>query len=225
VDGIHDLGGMHGFGSVAPEATDQAVNRTARPRFRQAWEGRVVGMFVPLLIQGWFGIDAFRHGIERLAPAFYLQSHYFERWRHSVADNLLRAGVLAPGELEARVEALRAGRAPAPARPPPPPRPPEPGFVRAIDAAPRFAVGDRVRSRSFHPPGHTRLPRYARGKRGRVERVHPAFVFPDSNAHGRGEQPQYLYTVAFASRELWDEDGEPGLTVNLDLFESYLERA
>lgn len=226
VDGIHDLGGMHGFGRVAPDPTDQAVNRSGQPRFHHAWEGRVVGMFLPLLVQGWFDIDAFRHAIERLAPAFYLQSHYFERWRHSVAANLERAGVLGAGELQARVEALRAGRPPAAAAPaPPPPQPPAPGFLRSLDAAPAFAPGDAVRARSFHPAGHTRLPRYARGARGHVVRWHGAFVFPDTHAHGLGEQPQHLYSVAFEGRELWGEDGEPGLLVHLDLFESYLEAA
>jgi nitrile hydratase len=226
VDGIHDLGGMHGFGPIELDPEDQAVNRTGQPHFHQAWEGRVAGMMLPLLIQGWFNIDAFRHGIERLGPAFYLQSHYFERWRHSVADNLLCAGVLEEGELEARVQALREGRAPANAAPlPPPPQPAEPGFVREIEAAPLFAQGDPVRAGSFHGTGHTRLPRYARGRRGRVERVHPGFVFPDTQAHGLGENPQYLYGVAFPGVELWGDDAEPGLVVNLDLFESYLEPA
>jgi nitrile hydratase len=226
VDGIHDLGGMHGFGRLDLDPADQEVNRSFRPRFHHAWEGRVVGMFVPLLGQGWFNIDAFRHGIETEGPAFYLQSLYFERWRHTVAKNLLRAGVLEDGELEARVEALRAGREPAPAGPlPAPPQPPEPGFVREVDASPRFTVGDAVRADTRHPPGHTRLPRYARGKTGRVGCVHPAFVFPDTNAHGLGERPQYLYTVCFEGSELWGGDAEPGLVVSLDLFESYLEPA
>ena len=224
MDGIHDLGGMHGFGRVDLDPEDQAVNRSGQPHFHHPWEGRVVGMFLPLLVQGWFNIDAFRHGIETLGPAFYLQSHYFERWRHSVAANLVRAGVLAEGELEARTEALRQGRAAAPAAPlPAPPQPPDPGFVREIAAAPRFAEGQWVRARKIHPPGHTRLPRYARGKRGRVERVLPGFVFPDAHAHGQGEEPQYLYSVAFQGGELWGDDGEPGLVVYLDLFESYLE--
>ncbi len=218
MNGIHDLGGMHGFGRVEVEPDE--------PRFHAPWEGRVVGMFIPLLIQGWFPIDAFRHGIESLDPAFYLRASYFERWRSSIAANLVRRGVLQEGELEARTEALRAGETPRPAAPPPaPPRPPEPGFVREIDAAPRFAASQAVRARNLHPAGHTRLPRYARGKPGRVERVHPAFVFPDANAHREGEQPQYLYTVCFDGRDLWGADAEPGLVVSLDLFESYLEPA
>jgi nitrile hydratase len=89
----------------------------------------------------------------------------------------------------------------------------------------RFAVGDAVATRNLNPPGHTRLPRYARGKRGTVERVHGAHVFPDTNAHGRGENPQWLYTVRFAGTELWGEEADPTLTVSVDAWESYLEPA
>ncbi len=218
VNGIHDLGGMHGFGAIEVEPGERG--------FHAAWEGRVVGVFLSMLAQGWFNMDAFRHGIEKLDPAVYLGASYFERWRRTVEDNLSRSGVLAEGELEARVAALRAGTAAPPAaKPPEPPVPPLPGFVREVEAAPRFAVGDAVRARNFHPRGHTRLPRYVRGHRGHIDRVHPAFVFPDTNAHGEGECPQYLYTVLFDGRELWGDDAEPGTSVRIDCFESYLEPA
>ena len=98
------------------------------------------------------------------------------------------------------------------------------GVVREATAPPRFGPGDRVITRTNSPPGHTRLPRYARGKLGVVERVHGVHVFPDSNAHGRGEQPQPLYSVRFAAQELWGEAAEPNQTVNLDLWESYLDQ-
>ena len=154
MDGIHDLGGMHGFGPVELDPEDQAVNRTGQPHFHQAWEGRVVGMMFPLLIQGWFNIDAFRHGIEVLEPVFYLRAPYFERWRSTVVMNLIAAGVLTADEVEARIVALREGRAPAPARPLPPlPQPPEPGFVREVDSPPRFATGARVRARDLFEAG------------------------------------------------------------------------
>ena len=100
---------------------------------------------------------------------------------------------------------------------------PTAGFVRPVDRAPRHAVGATVRACNVHPPGHTRLPRYVRGKRGVVHRVHAAFVFPDANAHGAGEDPQYLYTVRFDGAELWGRDAEPGAAVHVDLFEPYLE--
>jgi nitrile hydratase len=82
-----------------------------------------------------------------------------------------------------------------------------------------------VRARNVHPPGHTRLPRYVRGKRGRIAAVYDAYVFPDTNAHDLGEDPQHVYSVAFAGEELWGADAEPGTLVHLDLFEPYLEAA
>jgi nitrile hydratase len=135
---------------------------------------------------------------------------------------LHRLGLLAEGELEARLADPG-----SPARPvEPPPGSDAPlmgGYVRAVDAAPRFSAGDAVRARNLHPAGHTRLPRYVRGRRGSVDRVYPAFVFPDTSAHDRGEQPQYLYNVRFDGAELWGPAAEPGSCVSIDLFESYLE--
>ena len=77
----------------------------------------------------------------------------------------------------------------------------------------------------MHPAGHTRLPRYARGRAGIVEADRGGYVFPDASAEGSGEAPQRLYTVVFSGRELWGEDADPTLSVSLDLWESYLERA
>ncbi len=94
---------------------------------------------------------------------------------------------------------------------------------RSAEAAPPFKVGERVRARVFHPAGHTRLPRYARGKTGVVEMVHGVFVFPDTSAHGLGEDPQWLFTVRFSGAELWGPDAEPGTSVSVDAWESYLE--
>jgi nitrile hydratase len=221
VNGIHDLGGMHGFGRVEIEENE--------PPFHAPWEGRVVGIFMQLLLRGYFNLDAFRHGIETMEPSHYLRASYFERWRTSIEKNLVAVRAVAPAELEERIRALRERSSVGSDEPkrivpaPPPPRPPQPGFVREVDAPPRYAVGDAVRGRNLHPRGHTRLPRYARGARGRVERVYPAFVFPDTNAHGQGENPQYLYNVRFDGRELWGDAAEPGVSVSLDLFESYLE--
>jgi nitrile hydratase len=84
-------------------------------------------------------------------------------------------------------------------------------------------VGDRVLARDIHPTGHTRLPRYCRGRIGTVARVHPSFVFPDSNAHLRGEQPQFAYAVRFAATDLWGDEADDGVHVHVDLFDSYLE--
>ena len=94
--------------------------------------------------------------------------------------------------------------------------------MRRLEQPPRFAPGDRVHVRDVHPHGHTRLPRYVRDKAGTVSLVHPAFVFPDTHAHGLGEDPQYVYAVQFLARDLW---GESDHLVHVDVWESYLEPA
>ena len=221
MDGIHDMGGMHGFGPVRIRPVESG--------FRAAWEGRVVGMVGQILGRGLVNIDAFRHAIETLPPTDYLLHPYFARWRASLEKNLLRAGAITREELEARrrrvgldADAARV-EAPGRAAAAQPGESRQPGFVREIEAPPRFAPAQRVRARELHAPGHTRLPRYVRGRRGEIARVHAGFVFPDTNAHGRGESPQYLYSVQFDARELWGDEAEPGASLRIDLFESYLE--
>jgi nitrile hydratase len=213
VNGIHDLGGMHGFGAVNVERDE--------PVFHGRWEGRVLGMVYQMVGMGWLNIDAFRHGIERTPPVDYLRLGYYGRWLASLERTLVERGVLAAGEVDARRDG-RAAPAPAPAAPPETRAAP---FERALDRAPRFAAGDRVRVRVASPAGHTRLPRYAAGRVGIVARCHGGYVFPDTNAVGRGEDPQYVYTVRFAGRELWGPDAEPGVVHHVDLFEPYLESA
>ena len=219
MDGIHDLGGMHGFGAVRVERDE--------PVFHARWEGRVWALNLLLLGRGVYHIDAFRHGIETMAPLEYLRASYYERWRASVEANLIRAGVIGAADLAGRARELETGAAPLAGRRvaalPPSARSHPADYAREIDAPPRFSRGDRVRARNVHPAGHTRLPRYVRGRLGRVERVHPAGVFPDTNAHGLGESPQHLYGVRFEAGELWGEVAEPDSSVHLDLFEAYLE--
>ncbi len=238
MDGIHDLGGMHGFGPVLVERDE--------PVFHQRWEGRVYaltgatgGTFAP-------NLDKFRHAIERIEPVEYLTAGYYGRWLRAIETRLVEAGELAPGavdrlarELAARpresgdspkgesspgeavaLAATGAAADPAPHRVADRPRS---RFRREVDRAPRFHAGDAVRARNLHPAGHTRLPRYVRGKRGRVEAIYAAYVFPDTHAHDLGEEPQYLYCVAFEGEELWGQQAEPGTRVYLDLFEPYLE--
>jgi len=208
VNGIHDMGGMDGFGAVEVEPGE--------PVFHQRWEARVFGM--NLLFTG--NIDAGRHTIERIAPADYLSLPYYGRWLRSLETRLALRGALAEGELDARI----AGR-PFPSSPRPATLPPgNPDARREVERAPAFGVGDRVRARNWQPRGHTRLPAYARGRRGVVAIVHPAFVLPDTNAHGHGENPEHVYSVRFEGFELWGETAEPGTCVQLDCFESYLER-
>lgn len=194
MDGIHDLGGKHGYGPVGPSAGERV--------FRERWEALVFAM---VNAAGAAGIihntDHFRHAIERIDPVVYLTEGYYGRW-------------LAALELLAR-EADR----PAAAAPDAPPA----HAARPLERAPRFAVGESVRTGPWPVSGHTRLPAYARGRAGTIVAWHGAWVYPDSNAHGRGEDPQHLYTVSFTGEALWGGEAEPGTRIRLDLFEPYLE--
>jgi nitrile hydratase subunit beta len=164
-----------------------------------------------------------------MAPAAYLGSSYYERWLAMIETTLVEKGVLDRAEIAARAEQYRRdpGSGPtrsdaAPARPATAPRR---GYEPLTDGpAPRFAPGDRVVTRNVHPPGHTRLPRYARGKRGQIDRLHGVHSFPDTNAHGLGPQPHPLYCVRFEAEELWGPSADGRGGVYLDLWESYLEK-
>jgi nitrile hydratase beta subunit len=223
VDGVHDLGGMHGFGPVVREKDE--------PVFHAPWEGRVYALMRTAMGQGVFNIDEMRHGIERMAPAEYLASTYYERWLASIERNLVEKGVLTPEEIEARAAQLREqSGAELPRREDPAlyerlVHAHRADFKREAAGTPRFAVGDRVVTRNIHPKGHTRLPRYARAKQGTIEHFHGWYVFPDTSAHGQGEHPEPLYSVGFAGRELWADWGDPREKLYLDLWESYLEPA
>lgn len=219
MNGIHDMGGMHGFGPV--------VRAEDEPLFHAPWEARV--MAIDEIVEGRlriFNVDAFRYGIERMPPAHYLRASYYERWLATVEYNLLQQGVLAEGEVDRRVELLLRAPAAAEVRLGERARLPasEPPATPAASPA-RYVAGDRVRVRNIHPAHHTRAPRYTRGKRGVINRVHGAFTFPDTNAHGLGANPQTVYSVRFDARELWGDDAEPNQTVSIDLWENYLEPA
>jgi nitrile hydratase beta subunit len=225
LNGIHDLGGMHGFGHVEREENE--------PVFHAPWERTMVAIQRGLGGRGVFSIDEFRHGIERMDPAHYLASSYYEHWLDGISRILIEKGTIAADELETRT-AFFQDRTDAPATAAlttPPIGQPRRDRVgprtteREATAPPRFAVGDRVITRALAPRGHTRLPRYARGKLGVIERLHGVHVFPDTNAHGLGEQPQPLFSVRFDARELWGDSAEPNQSVNLDLWESYLQPA
>ena len=210
MDGIHDLGGMHGFGSVAKEIDE--------PVFHAPWEGRVFALVNLALALGVGNLDAFRHAIERMEPAAYLTAGYYGRWLAALQTLLIEQGVVTPAEIAAH----RRGT-PCPMETMPSLVPGTPLAQRTVASAPRFAVGQPVRARNIHPAGHTRLPRYVRGKCGPIARLHPAWVFPDTNAHGRGERAQYVYSVRFEAGELWGPDAEPRTAVHVDLFEEYVE--
>lgn len=225
MNGIHDLGGMHGFGPVEHDPHE--------PPFAHDWEPAVIAIQRATRGRGdgLINIDEFRHGIERMDPAHYLASSYFEHWLDGIARILAEKGIVESAALAERVayfeERPEARAADALTAPPPAPteRPRDPfrrSSWRESDTPPRFAPGDAVRARTTAPQGHTRLPRYIRGKQGVIEAFRGVHVFPDTNAHGLGEQPQPVYSVRFTARELWGVDAEPNHTLNIDLWESYL---
>jgi nitrile hydratase len=222
MDGVHDLGGMQGFGPVEREADE--------PAFHARWEAAVLAMMRAGGARGLYNIDEFRHGIERMRPADYLRASYYEKWLDGITRLCLEKGVVTAAELDERIAFFRE-RPDAPAsaaiRGPLPPRVPfDAGWlqdaIRDTGARPRYGPGDAVITRRFHPRGHTRLPRYARGKCGVIDRCHGVHVFPDTHAHGLGEAPQPLYSVRFDGRELWGESAEANQQVHIDLWESYL---
>jgi nitrile hydratase beta subunit len=206
VDGIHDLGGMHGFGPV--------VHSPAEPAFAYRWEAaaRALLMVVAGAVQASGG--EFRHSIERMEPGHYLTSSYYEHWLTAAATLAVEHGLVTRAELEARAS----GRFPlsGPVLVPP-----------VVDAGPdvveaRFGVGGRVRVRESHPPGHTRCPRYVRGKAGVVVRVDGIYSVPDIEAYGAARRREPTYSVRFDAADLW-RDGQRGVWVHVDLWDSYLE--
>ena len=218
MNGPHDLGGQHGFGPVAPEVDE--------PYFHAEWEKRALGLTLSCGAFGAWTIDESRHARENIPPATYLAASYYEIWIRALETLLVRHGFVASEELEQGQYLVKGAE---------PKRVLKADMVagvlakggpcdRPLAAAPRFSAGDRVRTRNAHPETHTRLPRYARGKTGTVEAVQGAFVFPDDNAHGKGENPQWVYTVVFDGAEIWGEGAEKGLTVSIDAWEPYLER-
>ena len=221
MDGIHDMGGMHGFGPIIREENE--------PLFHYPWEGRVLAMTVatPVPIPG-----GSRNNIENMDPAHYLSSSYYEKWLHSRIKGLIDAGVLTEEELEARMALFRDHPdAETPVHP-------DPDAVRAefkrsrpaaplpqpMNIQPQFSTGDRVRSRNIHPTGHTRLPRYARGKHGTVTNFYGIYNLQDAELpteYATRQQP--LYAVRFDATELWGSAAEAKSAVYLDMWESYLE--
>jgi nitrile hydratase len=221
MNGVHDMGGDHGFGAVPVDDDAQ---------FHADWERTVYGMDKVAKAVGLYNTDEKRHAIERMDPAAYLSASYFERWLAQLETLAVEKGAVDESALErAREAAADGAEAPETA---------DSELVAAVRAAyeaegdyerdgpdPSFAVGDAVRVRNIHPEGHTRCPRYARRARGEIGAVHGCQVFPDANAHGE-EAARPLYTVAFEATELWGPDTErAGDTINIDLWEPYLRPA
>lgn len=208
------MGGEQNFGPVEAEADE--------PVFHHRWEGRVLAMNLAMGATGQWNIDEGRAGIESIAPATYLAMSYYEKWferliRMLLARNLVTREEIGDGKARASgtkiatlaaeqvIPTLRRGSI----------------TLRTIAAPARFKVGDKVRTKSMSPATHTRLPRYCRDKPGTIAIVHGAHVYPDTNALGRGEDPQWLYTVRFEARDLWGEDTTAN-AVYADCWEPYL---
>jgi nitrile hydratase len=216
MNGVHDMGGMQDFGPVLPE--------TGEPWFHHAWERRAFSLTLAMGATGAWNLDQVRSARESLPPAQYLASSYYEIWfagmlslmqeRGLVTGTEIAAGRVneSPKKLPRRLEAadvvdtLARGAS----------------TQRTLGGSPRFAIGDLVRARNVNPPAHTRLPRYCRGKPGTIVAVHGAHVYPDVNARGHGESPQWLYTVRFAAMDLWGPDTTAS-AVHIDCFEPYLD--
>ncbi len=228
MNGIHDMGGMQGAGPIAPEHDE--------PVFHEQWEKKVFAMQIAASGQGLYSGAEFRHAIERMNWIHYLESSYYEHWLTAIETLLSEKGIISREELEARVKQVKehpeaianflpsngsdqlASRLEKMVR--------QGGSTRReIATAPRFKPGDQIAVRNINPGGHTRLPRYIRGKRGTIEKVHGSFNLPDANVHGRDKHPQPVYTVRFDAREVWGEQAAVCDTIYVDLWESYLEPA
>jgi nitrile hydratase len=213
------MGGMMGFGPVVAEKDE--------PVFHAPWEQRAFALTLAMGVPGGWNIDQSRFARESLHPAQYLAKSYYEIWIAGLEKLMAERGLVAPDEIEAGkslhppkpvARILEGGKvATALARGGP--------TQRDAVAPQRFQVGQRVRARNINPTGHTRLPRYVRGRVGTITHVHGAHVLPDSNASGLGESPEWLYTVRFQARELWGEAADPTVSTSVDAWESYLEAA
>jgi hypothetical protein len=199
MNGAHDLGGMMGFGPIAAPASE--------PVFHEKWEGRMLALM--MAAPGNWSIDEDRAACESMHPAKYLKTSYYEHWLHGLEFLLKKypPGKPSPLRAEGVLPALTAPRS----------------YIRDIPTPAAFTIGQKVRVKIMNPTSHTRSPRYVRGHAGEVVKIHGAHVFPDSNAVGRGENPQWLYTVRFTAKELWNHANDD--TVMLDLWEPYLESA
>jgi nitrile hydratase subunit beta len=219
MNNVHDMGGQQGMGPVVYEKNE--------PVFHAPWEGRIYALNRAIRALRTWSLDTDRHALELMPPVDYLRMSYYERWVYRLEAQIVQYGLVSKGEIES-------GTA-------------DPGSPKAIPAftlatsdrwlsrgiassydpkvRPLFKVSQRVRARNINPAGHTRLPRYARGKIGVIVRDHGVYLFPDTHAHFQGERRQHVYSVRFAARELWGEKASALDSVHLDLWDDYLERA
>ena len=219
MNGVHDMGGMHGMGAIAVDKNE--------PVFHAAWEGRAYGL--TRAMGGWrlWNLDATRFQRELIAPVDYFRMSYYERWIAALRELMLKNQLVTRTELSSgrpdegaalRTPVFTADKVPGlvtkgvPAR-------------RDVPVPASYRIRQRVRARNINPVGHTRLPRYARGKVGTVDRDHGVFLFPDTNAQFLGEKPQHVYSVRFDACELWGEQASRRDSVYVDIWDDHLEPA
>ncbi len=219
MNGVHDMGGLQDMGPVVSEKNE--------PVFHAPWEGRIYALTRAMRAWRKWSLDADRHALELMPAVDYLRMSYYERWVHMLEAQLVQSGLASKEEIEHGQPAPGSTKA-------------TPVFslatsdrwlTRGIPSSddpqvrPLFNVSQPVRARNINPTGHTRLPRYARGKAGIIVRDHGVYLFPDTNAHFQGEKRQHVYSVRFTARELWGENASTRDSVYLDLWDDYLEPA
>jgi nitrile hydratase subunit beta len=217
MNGAHDLGGVDGFGPVLPEPNE--------PKFHGAWERRAFAITLAAGMLGRWNIDMARFAREDTDPLTYLRATYYEQWLRGLERLLVERGLLTANELASgkavgptNLTAMPAERVPALLL--------KGGSAKRPDTGPpRFGIGEAVRVKNLHPRGHTRMPRYCRGKLGVIERDHGTFVLPDSHALTGEENPQRCYAVRFTAHTLWGEGASETDCVFIDLWDDYLDPA
>jgi nitrile hydratase beta subunit len=224
--GIHDCGGFHNLGPI--QAKDDMV-------FHERWEGTTFGLLLVAGTVGTWALDEFRHIIEQMSPADYINTPYYVHWLESIEELLVRDGYVTRDELNARQADIRAGKEfPAPTGTP------DATVVEKLrqganniayvglgarrdDKPQNFVVGSRVKTTLRPVPGHTRLPRFVWGKEGVILSYSGTYPLADTMAHRRGENAEPTYAVRFEGAELWGSEAESNTSVTLDLYESYID--
>ena len=216
--GFTTRAGCYGLGPIGAEKNE--------PVFHARWEGRVLALTFAMGATGKLGFS--RYYLERIPAVDYLRMSYYEKWFTALVDRLPLSGLVTREEIKTGKRARGSPKAtPALTATQVPQLISRRGEARQGGSPPHFHGGQRVRARNIHPVGHTRLPRYARGRQGVIERDYGIFGFQDTDADGHplSPKPQHVYSVRFAARELWGEQASPRDSVYIDLWEDYLEPA
>ena len=219
MNGVHDMGGQQDMGPVVYEKDE--------PVFHASWEARIYALNRAMRALRKWSLDTDRHALELMSAVDYLRMSYYERWLYRLEAQVVQYGLVSREEFESGQPAPGSTKASPPLTLATSDRWLNRGITSSDDprVRPSFKVSQRVRARNINPTGHTRLPRYARGKTGVIVRDHGVYLFPDSNAHFQGEKRQHVYSVRFAARDLWGASASPRDSVHLDLWDDYLERA